>query len=96
MTYVSDDVFTFETPNHLLREVALKMKVDLADNDHDFPASFRVDGMKMDPARRKELFQNDMHPRGAGYKLIVKSVFKTLDMAGVLDLLPEKTRDQVR
>lgn len=85
MTYVTDPEFTFETPNHLLREVAASMKVALADNDKALrPLLIRPDG-SMDKAIRQELFLPDMHPNAKGHDRIAGNVMDVLIKTGVIE-----------
>lgn len=86
MTYVSDPEFTFETPNLLLREVAAKMNVPLADNDRAMKPLFMRDDGTVDPEARKALFMPDMHPAPEGYEKIAGNVARTLEAAGVVEI----------
>lgn len=84
MTYVSDPQYTFETPNHLLRQVAASLKVPLADNDQALrPLLQKPDGA-LDPQARDRLFFPDMHPRPPAYDRIADNVLQALDQAGAL------------
>lgn len=87
MTYVTDPVATFETPNRLLRETAARARTILADNDRALQPFFMLDEHTMDKAKRAELFFPDMHPRGPGYQKIAENVMKSLEQAGVTALL---------
>ena len=89
MTYVTEPAFPFETPNHLLREVAAEMRVPLADNDRAFrPYLFRPDGSLI-RAERDRLFLPDMHARGPAYDLIADNIIQTLSRERALEGLPK-------
>jgi lysophospholipase L1-like esterase len=90
MTYVTDPEYTFDMPNRLLRRAASTMNAALCDHDETIrPLFIRADGA-MDKITRDKLFFPDMHPRAEGYEKIAENAMRSLEEAGVLDLLPEK------
>jgi len=87
MTYVTDPEFTFETPNLFLKKTAAKMKAPLADNDKALRSLLLDHDGALNPAARQNLFFPDMHPKPQGYERIAENVARTLDQAGIYNLL---------
>ncbi|MFO8057634.1 MAG: GDSL-type esterase/lipase family protein [bacterium] len=93
MTYVTGPDYSFTGCNPLLRRVAKRYKVPLADNDRALQDRMQKPDGTFDQKARDKLFFPDMHARAAGYELIAENVYETLHKNNVLKLLSKENKN---